>query len=176
MQHEPVTGMVDDVVSEVRISITRDMQRLVVAGKVYEELKQGETLNLPYWAASKLVEAGLAQYSDKILDAALLAQIAWRERRSVAELTELPPKFYGEARRLLRRLRDTQPESVRIIERNLWDIVSIRISKLLSYASKNIPIDRIKNISQEEAALYLEVRKLLDTWLQGVGVVGGGND
>jgi len=105
MQHEPVTGTVDDMVSEVRISITRDIQRLVVAGKVYEELKQGETLNVPYWAAAKLVEAGLAQYSDKILDAALLAQIAWRERRSVAEPTELPPKFYSEARRLLRRLR-----------------------------------------------------------------------
>mgnify|MGYP000048598345 CR=1 FL=1 len=176
MQHEPVTGTVDDVVSEVRINITRDIQRLVVAGKVYEELRQGETLNVPYWAAAKLVETGLAQYSDKILDAALLAQIAWRERRSVAELTELPSKFYSEARRLLRRLRDSQPESVRIIERNLWDIVSMRISKLLSYASKNIPIDRIKNISEEEAALYLEVKKLLDRWLQGVGVVGGVND
>ncbi len=176
MQHESVTGMVDDEISEVRVNITRDLQRLVVAGKVYEDLKSGEALSIPHWAAAKIVEAGLAQYSDRILDAALLAQIAWRERRSVAELTELPSKFYSDARRLLRRLRNTQPESVRMIERNLWEIVSMRISKLLSYASKNIPIDRIKNISEEETSLYLEVKKLLDAWLQRVGIVGDRND
>jgi len=174
MQHESIIGSMDDDISEVRVNITRDLQRLVIAGKVYEDLKPGETLTIPGWAADSLVKAGLAQYSDRTLDAALLAQIAWRERRSVAELTSLPSKFYSEARRLLRRLRETQPESVGIIERNIKDILSIRISKLLSYASKDIPIDRIKNISEEEAALYLNVKKLLDDWLQRVGMVSDG--
>ncbi|MEM4212172.1 MAG: hypothetical protein QXX16_03830 [Nitrososphaerota archaeon] len=175
MHKESLRDVLDYEISEVRVTIIRELQRLSVAGKTYENLKSGETLIIPYWAASTLVEAGIAQYSDRLLDSAIVAQLAWRERRSVTELTELPPKFYSEARRLIRRLRESQPEQIRMVEGNLKDIVSMRISKLLSYASKGIPINRIKNIVDEEISLYLEVKKLLEAWLHGLEIMGDGD-
>lgn len=175
MYKETLSDVLDDDISEVRVTIIRELQRLSVAGKTYENLKSGETLTIPYWAAARLVEAGIAQYSDRLLDPAVVAQLAWRERRSVTELTELPPKFYSESRRLIKRLRESQPEQTKVVEGNLKDIISMRISKLLSYASKGIPIDRIKNVVDEEVSLYLEVKKLLEAWLHGLEIMGDGD-
>ncbi len=175
MQGRQLYDVIEDELTEVRVNITKDISRLIIAGKLYENVRSGETLSIPYWVASRLVERGVAEYADKILDPATIAQIAWRERRSIAELIGLPPKFYSEARRLLRRLADTQPEQALAVGRNLRDIITNRTSKLLSYASKNIPVDKIKNITEEEASLYLEVKNVLDKWLKLLGVIGEDN-
>jgi len=151
--------------SEVRVVIKKEVSRLSVASLSYEDLKPEAVLVLPRWAAEKLVASKIAEYQDRGIDRAVLAQLAWRERRSVSELAELPQGFYREASSLLRRLRETSPEQARETEARLRDIISVRCSKILSFAARGVQVERIRNLAPEEAALYADVRKELDGWV-----------
>lgn len=148
--------------------IKKEVSRLSVASMTYDDLKPEMVLTLPRWAAERLVASKIAEYQDRGVDNVVLAQLSWRERRSVSELSGLPPGFYMEVQALLRRLREGPAAQAREAEARLRDIVSIRCSKILSLAARGVPVERIKNIAPEETGLYRAVRRELERWLSAL--------
>ncbi|MCS7142258.1 MAG: DNA replication complex GINS family protein [Aigarchaeota archaeon] len=160
-----------DDLAERRVTITTEINRLVVAGKSYDSLRPGTVISVPKWAAEKLIERGICEYQAPSLNASTIAQIEWRERRNSSELSEVPPSFYDEVRSLLK----GDPQSYhKDLGARVINVVSMRISKILTFAVKGVPPEKIKNLTSEELDLYLSSRKDFVNWLKkntGLGEV-----
>lgn len=158
------------LVSQVRVRMVRDVAGLRVGGRELSDLRQGSQVSVPVWAAEAMRDEGLAEPIGGAIDLQKLTQLTWRERRSLVELVELPDKFYYNMLLALSSLRERESEAYRALLEAFRDIVSIRMSKLLGYASRGVDPSLIKNMVEEERELYLRVRAVIEEWLELIGL------
>ncbi|MEM1583541.1 MAG: hypothetical protein QXF28_02970 [Nitrososphaerota archaeon] len=151
--------------SEKKVTLLKDVQRLVLPGKVFENLRKGATLTISKWAASKLEEAGIVECGDKIMDLKTLIQLEWKEKNNPGELQELPRYFYLMSREDMDRL-DQNTKNI------IVDIISLRLNKILGFASKRIDVSLVENLTREEELLYDTLRNIIDEWLKSASPVG----
>jgi len=118
------------------------------------------------WAAAKLYEAGIVEYGDKVIDLKNLIQLEWKEKNNPGELQELPRYFYL----MIREDVDKLDQNIKNI---IVDIISLRLNKILGFASKRIDASLVENLTREEALLYETIRSLIDEWLKSVSPIGG---
>jgi hypothetical protein len=78
--------------SDYGVRITREIAHLTVAGMTFKDLERGSQITLPMWAAEVLIGAGIAEPIEGRLEVQRLAQLLWREKRSISELVNLPPQ------------------------------------------------------------------------------------
>ncbi|GBC71929.1 hypothetical protein HRbin02_01718 [Candidatus Calditenuaceae archaeon HR02] len=161
---------IEQLVSHVRVRLTRDIARLRVGGRELADLRQGSQVTLPIWAMEKLWELGLAEPVGGVIDLSKMTQILWRERRSPAELVELPENFYYNVIYALSSLRQKDPESHKTLLQAYRDIVSLRMAKLLAFALRGLDPSLIRNMVEEERELYLWVKGAVDSWIESIGL------
>ena len=152
--------------TEKKTVLLRDVQRLALPGQVFENLRKGTTLMINKWAASKLQEAGIIEYGEKIADIKSLVQLEWKEKNNPGELQELPKYFYLMLKDDAERL-DQNTKNI------IMDIISLRLNKILSFASKRVNIELVENLTREEELLYDTIRRIIDEWIKHVSPVGG---
>ena len=152
--------------SEKKVILLKDVQKLVLPGQVFENLRRGMTLMISKWAAAKLYEAGIVEYGDKVIDLKNLIQLEWKEKNNPGELQELPRYFYL----MIREDVDKLDQNIKNI---IVDIISLRLNKILGFASKRIDESLVENLTREEALLYETIRSLIDEWLKSVSPIGG---
>lgn len=151
-----------------KVVLLKDVPRLEVAGIIMENLKQGNVLQLRRWAADKLVEMGVAKWTDSVVDLNYLSQLLWKEKNNVIELQEVPKYFYMEVKSLIDEVSKTSKEKADEIRRRLMDIISLRLLKLLSYAAKRIRPATINRMTPEESMLFELVMRLVNEWISHV--------
>jgi len=156
--------------SEYGVRVTQDIAQLTVAGGRYRDLQRGSQLSLPMWAAEILIDAGLAEPLEGRIDVQRMVQLLWRERRSLTELVELPPKIYHVLRLSTSRPSGVDPETVKTVRLYFKDLVSLRLSKLIGYASKGVDPDLVQRMTDEERELYLRLRDVIGVWLSSLGL------
>jgi len=118
------------------------------------------------WAAAKLYEAGIVEYGDKVIDLKNLIQLEWKEKNNPGELQELPRYFYL----MIREDADKLDQNIKNI---IVDVISLRLNKILGFASKRIDASLVENLTREEALLYETIRSLIDEWLKSISPIGG---
>ncbi len=153
--------------SEYGVRITQDIAQLTVAGERYRDLQRGSQLSLPMWAAEILIDAGLAEPLEGRIDVQRMVQLLWRERRSLTELVELPPKIYHVLRLSMSKPSGVDPETIRLYFK---DLVSLRLSKLIGFAAKGVDPDLVQRLTDEERELYLRLRGVIGVWLSSLGL------
>ncbi|MEM0381457.1 MAG: hypothetical protein QXQ48_08060 [Nitrososphaerota archaeon] len=163
-------GRIGQLVSHVRVRMTRDVARLRVGGRELVDLRQGSQLTLPLWAAERVWDEGLAEPIEGVIDLSKLTQLAWRERRSAVELVELTERFYYTAASALAGLRERDPVTYKAFLESYQDIVSIRLAKILGFAARRLDPSLIKNMTEEEKELYTHVRAVVESWLESIGL------
>lgn len=151
--------------SEKKVTLLKDVQRLVLPGQVFENLRKGTTLTISKWAASKLLDAGIVEYGDKVIDLKTLIQLEWKEKNNPGELQELPKYFYLMSREDIDKL-DQNTKNI------IMDIISLRLNKILGFTSKRIDVSLVENLTREEELLYDAVRSIIDEWLKSISPVG----
>jgi hypothetical protein len=161
---------IEQIVSQVRVKLIKDVARLRVGGRELADLRQGSQITLPLWAMEKLWESGLAEPVGGVIDLPKLTQLLWRERKSPVELVELPERFYYSMASALAGQRDRDPESHKALLQAYRDLVSLRMSKLLSFALRGLDPSLIRNMVDEEKELYLRVREAVESWLESIGL------
>ncbi|MEM0481581.1 MAG: hypothetical protein QXM16_01660 [Nitrososphaerota archaeon] len=164
------TTRIEQLVSQVRVKLNRDIARLRVGGRELADLRQGSQITLPLWAMEKLRESGLAEPVGGAIDLPKLTQILWRERRSPIELGELPERFYYSVASALAGQREMDPGSYKSLMQAYRDIVSIRMAKMLAFALRSLDPSLIRNMVEEERELYLRVREVVESWLESIGL------
>jgi hypothetical protein len=156
--------------SDYGVRITREIAHLTVAGMTFKDLERGSQITLPMWAAEVLIGAGIAEPIEGRLEVQRLAQLLWREKRSISELVNLPPKFYHALRHSFSSLSGADAESAKALRLYARDLVSLRLSKLLGYAAKGVEPELIQHMTEEERELYVRLRSLIKAWLQSLGL------
>lgn len=164
------TARIEQLVSQVRVKLTRDIAWLKVGGRELADLRQGSQVTLPLWAMEKLWESGLAEPVGGVIDLSKMTQILWRERRSPVELVELPENFYYNAVSALTSLREKDPESHKTLLQAYRDIVSLRMAKLLAFALRGLDPSLIRNMAEEEKELYMRVKGAVESWIESIGL------
>ncbi len=167
------TARIEQIVSQVRVKLTRDVARLRIGGRELADLRQGSQVTLPLWAMEKLWESGLAEPVGGVIDLPKLTQLLWRERRSPVELVELPERFYYSVASALAGQREKGADSYKALAQAYRDLVSLRMSKLLAFALRGLDPSLIRNMVDEERELYLRVREAVESWLESIGLGGG---
>ncbi|GBC68752.1 hypothetical protein HRbin01_00437 [archaeon HR01] len=149
----------------VKVKILRDIEKITVAGRVYEDLKAGSILTIFLWVGEKLVENHVAEFVDKPINLTHLYQIEWRERNNPADLQPLGKFFYCEARRAVR---VTGSEEM---GRKLLDIMTLRLMKIVQLAAKRIGGEVLRKMTPEEQVLYENIYGVVGEWMESVSPV-----
>jgi len=66
----------------VRVSLLRDLPKVSVGGRTWENLKKGDVISVWQWVGETLVSERIAEYVEKPLSPQQLLQIEWRERNN----------------------------------------------------------------------------------------------
>ena len=146
----------------VRVSLLRDLPKVSVGGRTWENLKKGDVISVWQWVGETLVSERIAEYVEKPLSPQQLLQIEWRERNNPSELQNLGRHFYCEMRRIIR---GGDGEEVR---RKQMDIVTLRMMKVVQLAAKRVGGDVLRRMTPEELALYERVLSTVNEWIEAV--------
>ncbi|MDW8083873.1 MAG: hypothetical protein RMI49_01545 [Candidatus Caldarchaeum sp.] len=152
--------------STTKIVLTTDIPRLCFGGKSYEDLKKGVVLNVWNWVADILVSKGYAEHVSKPTVASQLVQTEWREKNNPAELQSIPKHFYVEVSKTA-----AYDDNVR---KRFLDIVTMRMTKIVSIAAKRLEGDIVRRMTPEEENLYRRVFRIVDEWVNAVLSRGDG--
>jgi len=147
--------------STAKVTITRDIPRLSISGQVFENVKKDSILQVRQWMAEKMVETGVAQRTDHEVTVQQLMQLEWKEKNSVTELQPLGRYFYVEARRSAEH---GPPE----LGERLRDIATLRMLKILNYASRRVRPDIRGRLTPEEEMLFQSVSVLVEEWMKRI--------
>ena len=144
-----------------------------------EKLSEGETVDLPRWVADELIDQGMAESADTPFENEVFSALSREKMMGPLQLSTLPPDFYV---RMKRRLGTpsagvaegkARKEGLERLRAVCYDLVGIRLSKLLSISSSSTPASLLADkLTPEESAFFLISQSLSKEWK--AGLLGGG--
>ena len=169
----------DYLLNTVRIKMRSSTENLDVGEFHIEKLAEGESVELPRWVAEELVGQGMAESSETPFEKELFSALSREKMMGPLQLSPLPPHFYMKMRRRLEALssgaaegRSKKEDSDRL-RAVCYDLVGIRLSKLLSLSSSSTPASSLADkLTPEEASFFAISQSLSREWKSGL--LGGG--
>lgn len=132
---------------------------------------EGESVDVPRWMAEELSSLGLAQADDEPFEVEVLRALSREKLMGPLQLSALPQNFYVRMMRRVRRLADVAgDDGARKIELqrmkgNCYDIVGMRLSKLLALSSASTTVrDAGANMAPEEKEFFVSAQSLSKEW------------
>ena len=142
-----------------KVSMLKDVQKLSLPTGSIENIRAGSSLRVYHWIADKLVEKGLAKPEEDVVDLKSILQLRWKEKNNPTELQDLPRYFYLKIKEHVGK-RDSE------VIPHLKDIYSLRLSKIMSLASKRVSKSAVENLTAEEKVLYECLLRIVDAWYE----------
>ena len=140
-----------------------------------EHLAQGETVELPRWVADELVAQGMAESAETPFENEVFGALSREKMMGPLQLSGLSPDFYVRMRRRLGAMgsgvtegkaRSQDYERLRAV---CYDLVGIRLSKLLSLSSSSTPASSLaEKLTPEEAEFFSLSQSLSKEWKAGL--------
>jgi hypothetical protein len=158
-----------------RVSYRQSVAELQAGSMHLPPAQEGETREVPLWVANVLGELGLAEVQEEPFEMELFKALS-RERIAPAQqLAALRADFYPRLRRFLLALKRRVARNPELGSDQLRatisarDLVSLRLSKLLHFASgTSFASDLLQKLAPEERRLFEEVRSLVEEWRTAV--------
>lgn len=162
----------------VRVRMRSSVENLDVGDLRMERLSEGETVELPRWAADELVNRGMAESSEAPFENGVFSALSREKMMGPLQLSTLPPDFYLRMRRKLEALSSavaegrSRKEEVERLRTACYDLVGIRLSKLLSLSSSSAAAPTLGDkLTPEESAFFQLSQSLSKEWK--MGLLGG---
>jgi len=162
-----------------RTKMRSSVENLDVGDFHIEKLSEGEMVDLPRWVADELIGQGMAESADTPFENEVFSALSREKMMGPLQLSTLPPDFYVRMRRRLGtpragvvegRARKEELERLRAV---CYDLVGIRLSKLLSLSSSSTPASLLADkVTPEESAFFAISQSLSREWK--AGLLGGG--
>jgi hypothetical protein len=163
-----------------RARMRSSMENLDVGDFHAERLSEGETVELPRWVADELIGQGMAEALDPPFEGEIFNALSKEKMMGPLQLSSLTPDFYVKMRRRLGilasgvadgKIRREELERLRGV---CYDLVGIRISKLLSLSSSSTPASALaERLTPEESTFFDLSQGLSKEWK--TGLLGGGS-
>ena len=160
--------------AKMRLSV----ENLDVGDFHIEQLSVGESVDLPRWVADELVGQGMAETSDTPFENEIFNALSKEKMMGPLQLSSLSGDFYVRMRRKLGAMgasvadgkaRREDYERLRAV---CYDLVGIRLSKLLSLSSSSTPASALEQkLTPEESAYFAITQSMSKEWR--AGLLGG---
>jgi hypothetical protein len=162
-----------------RAKMRSSIENLDVGDFHIEKLSEGESVELPRWVMDELVARGMAEPAESPFENEVFSALSKEKMMGPLQLSGLPPDFYVRMRRRLGvlasgvaegKMRSQDLERLRGV---CYDLVGIRLSKLLSLSSSSAPASTLADkLTPEEASFFSISQSLSKEWK--TGLLGGG--
>ena len=168
---------------EYLLGITRarmrsSVENLDVGDFHIERLSEGETAELPRWVADELVTQGMAEPTETPFENEIFSAISKEKMMGPLQLSTLTQDFYVRMRRRLGSLGSgvaegrSKKEDLERLRAVCYDLVGIRLSKLLALSSSSTPASSlVDRLTPEEAEFFAISQSLSKEWK--AGLLGG---
>jgi hypothetical protein len=169
-------------VDDIDFDFENSLARVIITGEIPETnprmaklaaSRVGQEIEVPYWTARELVQAGFARYREEdVLNYGVISKIHWRETIPASrQLPSLQANFYCILRRHLADLqRASRQDQVKLreLERTetlVRDIVNCRIRKIVSLSASPTPSEELmQTLTSEERVLYSILNGTIENW------------
>ena len=162
-----------------RARMRSSVENLDVGDFHIERLSEGETVDLPRWVADELIGQGMAESAESPFENEVFSALSREKMMGPLQLSKLPPDFYVWMRRRLATLSaalaegKARKEELERLRAVCYDLVGIRLSKLLSLSSSSAPASTLADkLTPEESAFFAISQSLSKEWK--AGLLGGG--
>lgn len=171
-----ITSMLNELKVESELSLVKviaiqDIKQTEIGGFKIGDKDIDSKFEVPRWVAYILVEKNLIELADNDIEIEVLNAIKNEKLLGVHQLSELTPDIYKKINFLLKnwktKLNNNRELSMEYekISTSLYDLINIRINKIISFASLPFPPDDIqKLITPEEFLLFDTVRLNVQEW------------
>ena len=166
------------LLGNTRAKMRSSVENLDVGDFHIEKLAQGESVELPRWVADELVGQGMAETTETPFENEIFNALSKEKMMGPLQLSTLPPDFYVRMRRRLGSLavgvkegkaKQADFERLRAV---CYDLVGIRLSKLLSLSSSSAPASTLgERLTPEESSFFALSQSLSKEWK--AGLLGG---
>ena len=141
-----------DVKVEFKKELKLDVSDISIEGK------QGETINIPRWAANILESEKYIEINDIDMITELKQAVTKEEVQGVFDLSTLEPHFYIKLKSYMERLPEKDHD---IVESMLNKLLRTRQSKIIRLAdSLKLPADMSQKLTIEEREFYNQVHEI----------------
>lgn len=161
-----------------RARMRSSVENLDVGDFHIEKVSEGESVELPRWVADELIGQGMAEVAEAPFESEIFNALSKEKMMGPLQLSGLPADFYVKMRRGLGALsagvaegkgRREDFERLRAV---CYDLVGIRLSKLLSLSSSSTPASSLADkLTPEESAFFSISQSLSKEWK--AGLLGG---
>lgn len=140
-------------------------------------LVEGQTVELPRWIAEELVELKLAETKEERFEEEMSRALSKEKMMGPLQLSILPPDFYMRMRRRLVTLAGgsnggMRKEDFEKLRNSCYDIIGMRLSKLLSLSSSSAQGSSFTDrLAPEEDAFFSVSQSLSKDWR--AALIGG---
>ena len=162
-----------------RARMRSTVENLDVGDFHIERLSEGESVDLPRWVADELIAQGMAESSESPFENEIFSALSKEKMMGPLQLSGLPTDFYVRMRRRLEVLSaavsegKSRREDLERLRGVCYDLVGIRLSKLLSLSSSSTPASSLgEKLTPEESAFFAICQSLSKEWK--AGLLGGG--
>ena len=166
------------LLGNTRARMRSSIENLDVGDFHIEKLTQGESVELPRWVADELVGQGMAETTESPLENEIFNALSKEKMMGPLQLSALPPDFYVRMRRRLNSLSASVAEGkakqldLERLRAVCYDLVGIRLSKLLSLSSSSTPASTLgEKLTPEESTFFALSQSLSKEWK--AGLLGG---
>ena len=166
------------LLANTRAKMRSSVENLDVGDFHIEKLNEGESVELPRWVADELVGQGMAETAESPFENEIFNALSKEKMMGPLQLSGLQPDFYVRMRRKLAGLgasvaegRSKKEEYDRL-RAVCYDLVGIRLSKLLSLSSSSATATALgEKLTPEESAFFALSQSLSKEWK--AGLLGG---
>ena len=166
------------LLGNTRVKMRSGVENLDVGDFHIEKLAQGESVELPRWVADELIGQGMAEATDAPFESEIFNALSREKMMGPLQLSALPADFYVRLRRKLASLSagvaegKSRREDFERLRGVCYDLVGIRLSKLLSLSSSSTPASSLaERLTPEESAFFALSQSLSREWK--AGMLGG---
>ena len=161
----------EHLLGPARARMRSSIENLDVGDFHVDKLSEGETVELPRWVLDELVAQGMAEVSETPFENEIFSALSKEKIMGPLQLSGLPQDFYLRMRRRLLAMAagvtegKARREDLDRLRAVCYDLVGIRLSKLLSLSSSSAPASSLADkLTPEENAFFAISQSLSKEW------------
>jgi len=161
----------DYLLSNVKVSMRSPVENIEVGDLKIEKLREGEIAELPRWVAEEFAGLGLAEVAEEPFETEILKSLSREKMIGAFQLSSLAPDFYLRMKRRLAYLHEAagagrvRKEDYERLRASSYDLIGIRLGKLLSLSSSSTTLSAIADkVTPEEKVFFATAQSLSKEW------------
>jgi hypothetical protein len=169
----------DFLMQKANVKMLSSLENTHVGDYSIDKLEQGQMAEVPRWVAEELVAAKLAEVNEEPFETGLYRALSKEKLMGPMQLSPLQADFYVRMRRRVSYLDKAvgegraRKEDVDRFRGACYDIVGMRLNKLLALAGSSVPASTLADrMTPEEAGFFANSQALSKEWK--AALLGGG--